>query len=435
MESMPLNKIAGSKRVLSIVEKSGDLGYIIVLFYSVFILISSFIFNTPREIAGGFYKLLLTPGILISDYMSVSNVGAAFFNSGFLMTVATVLARVYRLNMNGPLIAAIFTVGGFAFFGKNIFNITPILFGTFLYSVVKKESFGKFLLIALFGTALAPFVSQLSFGYELPLLLGLFLGVVLGIAAGFILTPIAGHTVKFHQGFNIYNVGFTAGIIGTLFMAILRGFGLDNEPVMLAAQGYNITLGIYLTVMFLSMFTIGYILNKGFKGYGNILKKSGRLVTDFVSSDGLGLSLINMGALGLLSTGYIVLIGGEINGPSIGGIFTIVGFAAFGKHLRNIMPIFIGVYLAAYFKIWEVNHTGALLAALFGTTLAPIAGQFGWKIGILAGFLHMSLVMNVGYLHGGMNLYNNGFSGGILAVILVPVIFAFRKVDVGAKKE
>ena len=49
------------------------------------------------------------------------------------------------------------------------------------------------------------------------------------------------------------------------------------------------------------------------------------------------------------------------------------------------------------------------MAALFGTTLAPTAGQYGVVAGILAGFLHMSLVTNIGFLHAGMNLYNNRF--------------------------
>lgn len=94
----------------------------------------------------------------------------------------------------------------------------------------------------------------------------------------------------------------------------------------------------------------------------------------------------------------------------------------------------LGVVLASYFQIWELNSIGAILAALFGTTLAPIAGVFGWKSGVLAGFLHMALVMNIGYLHGGINLYNNGFSGGIIAAILVPVISSFQDTRTKSKK-
>ena len=42
--------------------------------------------------------------------------------------------------------------------------------------------------------------------------------------------------------------------------------------------------------------------------------------------------------------------------------------------------------------------------------------------GILAGYLHSSVALNVGIVYGGMNLYNNGFAGGIVAIFLVPVI-------------
>ena len=46
---------------------------------------------------------------------------------------------------------------------------------------------------------------------------------------------------------------------------------------------------------------------------------------------------------------------------------------------------------------------------------------------MLVGFLHSSMVLNTGILHGGLNLYNNGFSAGILALIIVPVIETFKK--------
>ena len=63
-----------------------------------------------------------------------------------------------------------------------------------------------------------------------------------------------------------------------------------------------------------------------------------------------------------------------------------------------------------------------MLALLLSTTLAPVAGKFGVLVGLLAGYLHSSVALNVGLLYGGMNLYNNGFAGGIVAIFMVPVI-------------
>ena len=85
-----------------------------------------------------------------------------------------------------------------------------------------------------------------------------------------------------------------------------------------------------------------------------------------------------------------------------------------------------GVCLASLTHAWEINNPSAMLALLFSTTLAPVAGEFGVIAGLLAGFLHASVAMNVGIVYGGMNPYNNGFAGGIVAIFMVPVIQSVR---------
>ncbi len=408
-----------------------NIKYFIMTFYAVTILLSGFVFNTPAEIFQGMQAILVQPSILVTDYFEVANIGATLFNSGLLMIVSIGIAKWNDVNMNGPLMAAVLTIGGFALFGKTLYNILPIFVGVFIYSRVQKEAYSKFILPAFFGTALGPLVSQVSFGYGFPIYQGMLLGYVMGITAGFFLPALATHFVKFHQGFNLYNIGFTCGITGMFFMAVFRGFGLDHQTVLIVSSGNNLTMSFYLGFLFLSFIAVGFYYNRlGFSGYRRLLKHPGQLVTDFVTLNGFGIAMINMGILGLISTLYVVMVNGELNGPIIGGIFTIVGFGAFGKHTRNVLPIFVGIYLATLFNIWDVNSTGALLGALFGTTLAPIAGRFGWQYGVIAGFFHMAMVMNVGFLHGGMNLYNNGFSGGFVAAVLVPIIIALKKEEI-----
>ena len=68
------------------------------------------------------------------------------------------------------------------------------------------------------------------------------------------------------------------------------------------------------------------------------------------------------------------------------------------------------------------NDPSLQLAGLFGTTLAPISGYFGWPFGVLAGFIHASVVLQAGNPVSGLNLYNNGFSGGLIAIVLYPTI-------------
>ena len=65
-----------------------------------------------------------------------------------------------------------------------------------------------------------------------------------------------------------------------------------------------------------------------------------------------------------------------------------------------------------------------LTIAIIVSILFHVSFVFG---DVIAGFFHMSMVMNVGYLHGGMNLYNNGFSGGFVAAVLVPIFDSLKK--------
>jgi hypothetical protein len=59
---------------------------------------------------------------------------------------------------------------------------------------------------------------------------------------------------------------------------------------------------------------------------------------------------------------------------------------------------------------------------LFGTTLAPLAGEFGPLVGLAAGFVHLVMVEQTAPWHLGMNLYNNGFAGGLTATYFVALI-------------
>lgn len=401
--------------------------YIVISLFALYVLFTSFLFNSYQEIGQGLSRIVVSPSILVSDYFSIGNIGASFFNAGALMLAMIVIAFISKASMNGPVISAIITIGGFALFGKNLLNVWPIILGAFLHSRFQKLPFSRFILPAFFGTALAPLVSQVAFGFsDLPY--STFVAIGAGLLAGFVLPPLANSFIRFHQGFNLYNIGFTAGVTGMIFMSWFRSLNLQNPPTLIVHQGSNTVLSLWLVVLFAFMIIFGLLKKVTLKQTLDLNKQSGRLVSDFVTTQGFYVSLLNMGVVGLLATAYVIIVNGQLNGATIGGIFTIVGFGAFGKHVRNITPLFIGVALASTFMIFEINSTPAVLAALFGTTLAPIAGTYGPFVGIVAGMFHMAIVFNVGFAHGGLNLYNNGFAGGFVAAFLVPIInFVLKK--------
>ena len=63
-------------------------------------------------------------------------------------------------------------------------------------------------------------------------------------------------------------------------------------------------------------------------------------------------------------------------------------------------------------------------AELVTLETTPISGHFGAPFGVLAGFIHSALVLQTGGPVAGLNLYNNGFSGGLIAIVLYPTLTA-----------
>jgi len=404
------------------------LPYKLFLCLSGILILVSFLFNSPHQIFTGLRNIILNPDILITDYIEIGGIGATFVNCALLIIFYVIMLVFLNVKPSGTIIAGIFTVSGFSLFGKNILNIWPIIYGIWLYSRFQKEPFSNYIVTALFGTTLSPALIQLIGTTTIPLYLSVMIGILISIVIGFLLPPLASACMRIHQGYSLYNVGLAAGLIGTVLMSLLRAFGIDFESRIIWSTGNNVPFIILFSMIFLAMITLGFYYNgNSFKNIAKITRHSGRLLTDFYLIFGEGVTLINMGILGLFSMFLVVLVNGDLNGPTLGGILTIVGFGAFGKHLKNIIPIMFGIILCTFFNIWEINSPSVILSLLFGTTLAPIAGSFGWLWGIIAGVLHACLVMNITYLHGGMILYNNGFSGGLVCMFLLPLISAFRK--------
>ena len=393
---------------------------------SVLLMLLGVALDDPANILPGLYRIISMQDLLITDYVEIAGVGATLINSG-LVTIASVL--IIKLSgdpFNGFTLVEMGLMAGFSLFGKNLFNIWPILLGTWLYARYQKEPFSKYASVALLATSLAPLVSYMALGSvhaSLPL------GILVGIIVGFILPSLAAYTYKIQNGMNLYNTGFACGLFAMMVVPLLTAFGDHPDTAMYWATDYNRAFAIILAVLCGTFIVAGFFFTKTppwavWAGYRRLLSTTGRAPSDYLRMFGAGPVLVNMGINGLIGMAYIFIVGGDLNGPTLGGIFTIMGFSAFGKHAFNMVPVMIGVALGAYGMRHTPNYPSLQLAGLFGTTLAPIAGHFGWPFGILAGFIHSALVLQTGGPVAGLNLYNNGFSGGLIAIVLYPTITA-----------
>lgn len=399
------------------------------IFTSLFLMFLGVILDDPANILPGLYRIISMQDLLITDYVQIAGLGATLINCGLVTIISICLIKLSGDPFNGFTLVEMGLMAGFSLFGKNILNIWPIILGTWLYAKYQKEPFAKYASVALLSTSLSPLVSYMALGSvnaSLPL------GFLTGVIIGFVLPSLSAYTYKVQNGMNLYNMGFASGLLAMMIVPILTAFGDSPDTVMYWAMDYNQPFAVLLTILCTTAILFG-LLGTGapswavWAGYRRLLSTTGRAPSDYLRMFGAGPVLVNMGVNGMLGMLYIFMVGGHLNGPTLGGIFTIMGFSAFGKHAFNIIPVMIGVALGAYGMHYTPDYPSLQLAGLFGTTLAPIAGHFGWPFGILAGFIHSSLVLQTGGPVAGLNLYNNGFSGGMIAIVLYPTITAILR--------
>jgi hypothetical protein len=382
----------------------------------------------PQSALRGLIALQLQPARLVADFTQGASSGAALLNVAVMGSATLLLVGINRVKLSGPTMAALLTIMGFSFFGKTLLNAAPIMGGVYAAALVAGKPFRSYILFALFGTALGPLVTYMIVEAGLGPQWGGVAGIVAGGAAGFVVPAVAVALLRLHEGYNLYNIGFASGFLALFAASFLVASqrSLQSQMVWNSAPGAELRwLPFVLGVLFIAW---GAAMDKRrlWSNLNKLWQQPGRLPSDFIDTISPGSALVNAGLLALAATGYLTLIDAPLNGPVIGGVLTVMGFATFGKHLANCWPIALGVVGATLVLHTRLNDPAPVLALLFGTTLAPLAGQFGWPIGVVAGFIHLCIVLQTTAWHGGLALYNNGLAGGLTASLMVALIEWFR---------
>ena len=397
--------------------------FLLISTVPVYFMIFALIFSPISSILPGIWRIILEPDLLITDYIVVGGIGAAFFNAGILTLILLFLLHHFKIEFDRHIVVSSYLIFGFSLFGKNLVNIWLILFGFFIYARLHGYSLKKYIYYGLYGTSLSPAITLvIQLGHS-STVWQFFVAAFTGLTIGYVLLPISIHVKSAHKGYSLYNVGFSSGIIATVLVSLFRSFGVEIETRLIWDKSHTLLFAFALFILFLGMVLMAIILDRKelFSSYLSLLKESGTHGT-YTHDYSDGVYIFNMGINGIIATLLVILVNGDLNGPTIGSIFTIVGFSPAGKHMRNILPIMLGVIISSFLKQWDINDPAPMLTLLLSTTLAPIAGEFGVIAGLIAGFLHSSVALNVGIVYRGLNLYNNGFAGGIVAIFMVPVI-------------
>ena len=412
-----------------ILKKQMNRQYYYLFGLSVMLMILAFIIESPQSLVSGMMTILVSPSQLFTDYMEIASVGSTLLNVAIMLGISIYSYKKLEIPLNGTVIGSLGMLAGFSFFGKNLFNSIPFMIGVWIYTKVTKQNYRNYVIVGLFGSALGPLISFLAFSGVLPQGWSVLIAYALGIFIGFILPQLSTQFLGFHQGFSLYNVGFTAGIIGMVVLGFMNAFGIEVETRTLASTQsplilYQLLIG-FCVILIVTSFYLHFKKKEKYH-YKLLLKLSGRLPSDFVEMTNMATVTLNMSIIGFILLGYVLMNGGQLNGPIVGSIIGVMSFGAFGNQVKNTVPVLVGIMIGSYLTGVEPTSTSALIAAIFGTTLAPVSGYYGPFAGMIAGFVHITLVSHVVVMHGGLNLYNNGFAGGFVAAVLVPIFEIFE---------
>ncbi len=436
---------------------SGRILLVLTAFSAAF-LIGALCAGNISDLIPGFIRINTWPSQFTRDYFKLGGLGGAFLNTSLVGFACCGLLCFTKAKCTGLTVAAYWLNVGFSTFGMTFLTLWPFFFGTWVYSKIKKVSFGSVANSAMFATALAPFAGELLFRY--PLLEprgftfgGLLGAVVLGVAVGCAMPSLCAHAPNFHKGYDLYNAGPAAGFLAFVIYCLLyRSPGIEVPSNTDLGDGHRLYVTVFFLIVFALCLAAAYFLDKNcFKDYKKLWKSDG-YKTDYTAAFGLPAAMVNMGVYGLfillyfnvvpgiaLVDGSLAVTGAKFTGATMGAVMCMYAFVAHGAQPRTVFPIIVGYAIASLIPLiafaagaapaqnWTLTTQAILVGLCFASGLAPVSGKFGFPAGAAAGFLHATLVMSVPLLHGGFCLYNGGFTCGIVAFVLIPVIECFAK--------
>jgi len=404
-----------------------------MLLFALAFVVAGLIVGNIADLPRGLWRILNCPAPLVTDFTMVGGLNAALLNAGLCGLFVYGLYRLSGFVASGGAFGAYFLAVGIGLFGKTVFTIIPFVIGGILYAWYKKEPFRRIILFPIQASALSPIVTVLAFdnGFSWG---GAALGYLIAMIIGFVITPVAIHTRTMHRGFDLYNVGLAAGLIGILFFAIYREVALDLHGF---SNGYHIVslLGDhrpdffypFLASIFALISMSGLLMSKdGIREFWALRSHTG-LDIDFAPEFGMPAVLMNMGFVGLMTLFYMIMINAPMNGGTVGAVISVLCWTGNGANTRNMLPIFVGYGVYSMITGVALNSQYLCVAVCYATGLAPLAGRYGNIYGILVGAIHAFIAGITSSMHGGFNLYNGGFSAGLVSLVMLPVIQSFAK--------
>ena len=410
------------------------------LFFTVFsasFLIAALCMPDRADMLPGLWRIVSSPTLSSSNFFSLGGYAATFLNMGLVGCICTALYRLPGEKPNHAATLVTILTTGFGSWGIHIVNMWPTMLGVVLHCILRKEKLGSHTNSMLFTTGLAPFMSELMVRYPNSEVVGFTPGGILaalciGTIVGFFIPEGLDNSPRIHKDFVLYSAALPVGMAAFLLQSVLyRAMGIEVPSAVSELHVANpaIVLGFCITLF--SAFVIAALLmGCTWRDYWRLLCDPDPVV-NFSAAYGNGPMLMNVGLYGLYIILYYVCIGAEFNGVTFGVIFCMLSTCNSGSHPGNIWPITLGYSMASqlFQHISPLNggsfnqflHTQPIIVGLcYANGLSPISDKYGWRYGFFAAMLHYCMVTTVPQLHGGMCLYNGGFTAALVCLLMLP---------------
>ncbi len=426
------------------------------------------LYTNDTPLFEGLLRIATSTSRLVTDYFALAGLAATFLNAAICGFACNIIIFVCRVKSNATTFAAYMLVVAHCFYGLNFLNMWPTILGVLVFCLVTHRNFGENLHIALFSTALGPFVSDFLYNYTFHEIffenpadstaVGILLALVFGVLAGFIVPALIPGTTSMHRGFNMYKAGLAIGLLGifvyslmykTIGVAEPADIEIFNTEYYARPYAYRGFMNIFFATIFAFTLILGFFLNgKSFRGYCGILRSTG-CGRDFLDRFGAPLCLLNVGIYGLCILAYLNVVfvlpsvfsslpqGVGFTGATVGVVLAALTFSLDGQQPKNVLPIVLG-YMCLHAAVslfcgfgginipWSLSSQAYINGLAFATGLCPFAGKYGLRVGMIAGVLSAIICTSTAEMHGGFVLYNGGFTAGLTALVLLPMLDFYK---------
>ena len=405
--------------------------------FSLSFIIASGFMPDVDQLSVGLLRILNSRTKAATNFFSVGGYAATFLNMGLVGLICTWLYCIPgRQANNAATLVTLLTVG-FGSWGIHILNIWPTILGVALHCLVKGEKLGSRTNAMLFSTGLAPFMSELMVRYPYPETVGIHpsgvaLALIVGVFVGYFLPAGLDNSPKIHKGFALYSAALPIGMTAFLLNGFL--YKAMGVPVPDAVSDLSVAdpsiCNTFCIVLFVGFIVVALLMGCSPKHYIQSIL-SPQHVVHFGAAFGNAAMLMNAGVFGLFILGYFNFVGAEFNGIVFGSVFCMLSTCNSGSHPLNAIPILMGYAFAEFFfqtmtpfSGGEVTHLlrsqSLIVGICYANGLSPIAHEYGWRYGILVSAMHFCMVTTTPQLHGGMCLYNGGFTAALVCLLILP---------------